>query len=109
MTAPPEQIAARAYQRFIERGCEHGHDVEDWLAAEGELATYEVVLLASGASMIEVLRELRALTGMGLREIKDAIDAGPLTIARSAPLADAEAIRDRMQAWGASIEVRRAP
>ena len=32
-----EQIQARAYEFFVERGCEHGHDVEDWLAAESEL------------------------------------------------------------------------
>lgn len=31
---PREMIAALAYRRFVERGCEHGHDVEDWLAAE---------------------------------------------------------------------------
>ncbi len=32
-----EQIAARAYEHFVGRGCQHGHDVEDWLAAEREL------------------------------------------------------------------------
>jgi hypothetical protein len=32
-----DAIAARAYERFAARGCEHGHDVEDWLAAEAEL------------------------------------------------------------------------
>jgi hypothetical protein len=37
-TAPSlEDIAARAHERFVERGGEHGHDVEDWLAAEAEL------------------------------------------------------------------------
>ncbi|HEX4451213.1 MAG TPA: DUF2934 domain-containing protein [Kofleriaceae bacterium] len=32
-----ERVAARAYERFAERGFEHGHDVEDWLAAEAEI------------------------------------------------------------------------
>jgi hypothetical protein len=35
--SPTQEIAARAYQRFVERGGAHGHDVEDWLAAEAEL------------------------------------------------------------------------
>ena len=34
---PKTQIAARAYERFLERGGEHGHDLEDWLSAEREL------------------------------------------------------------------------
>src|SRR5437867_3667885 len=106
MGATFDQVAARAYQRFVERGCEHGHDVEDWLTAEHELATYEVVLLDPGAGIIEVLRELRELTGLGLREIKDSIEAGPLTIRRAAPFAEAETIRQRMQTWGAQVEVR---
>src|SRR5262249_28846889 len=67
MAATLDQIAARAYQRFVERGCEHGHDVEDWMAAERELARYEIVLEAPGSNLIEVLRELRDVTGMELR------------------------------------------
>ena len=35
--ATPEDIARRAYELFLARGCEHGHDVEDWLQAEREL------------------------------------------------------------------------
>ena len=34
---PREQIAVRAYERFVARGCQHGYDVEDWLGAEAEL------------------------------------------------------------------------
>jgi hypothetical protein len=37
MTPTEEMIAARAYERYVQRGREDGHDVEDWLAAEGEL------------------------------------------------------------------------
>jgi hypothetical protein len=37
-----DRIAARAYERYVERGCQHGHDVEDWLAAEADLAAERV-------------------------------------------------------------------
>jgi large subunit ribosomal protein L7/L12 len=100
-----DQIAARAYQRFVERGCEHGHDVEDWIAAERELARYQIVLDAPGSNLIEVLRELRDVTGMELRELKDRIDAGRFMVRRAATSGEAEAIRERMQALGAQLTI----
>jgi len=105
MAATLDQIAARAYQRFVERGCEHGHDVEDWVAAERELLRYQIVLRAPGSNLIEVLRELRDVTGMELRELKDRIDAGRFTVRRAAPSDEAEAIRERLQALGAELTV----
>jgi large subunit ribosomal protein L7/L12 len=106
MGATFEQTAERAYQRFVDRGRAHGHDVEDWVAAERDLATYDLVLLTPGAGIIEVLRELRDVTGIGLRELKDLIEAGPLTILQARPLAEAEALGERMRAWGARVVVR---
>ncbi len=74
-----EQIAARAYERFLERGHQHGHDVEDWLAAKEELERsrqrYDVQLRDAGARVIEVVRTIRDLTGMDLRDIKDIVDS----------------------------------
>jgi len=105
MAANFDQIAARAYQRFVARGCEHGHDVEDWLASERELLRYQIVLEKPGSNLIEVLRELRDLTGMELRELKDRIDAGRLTLRRAAAFEEAEAIRERMQTLGAQLTV----
>lgn len=105
MAATLDQISARAYQRFVERGCEHGHDVEDWIAAERELARYQIVLESPGSNLIEVLRELRDVTGMELRELKDRIDAGRLMLRRAAPIDEAEAIRERLQAVGADLDI----
>ena len=98
-------IAARAYERFLARGGEHGHDVEDWLASERELATYEVVLVSPGESLIELLRELRDVTDLTLRELKDAIERGPLVIRRDARFEEAEQIRLRLQGVGARLLV----
>ena len=44
-----EAIATRAYERFLARGCEHGHDVEDWLAAERELVARQQSNAAASA------------------------------------------------------------
>ena len=41
-----DEIAARAYQLFLERGCQHGHDVDDWLQAEYEMMRLPVRVLA---------------------------------------------------------------
>jgi ribosomal protein L7/L12 len=106
MAATLDQIAARAYQRFLARGGEHGHDVDDWVASERELATYEVVLLSPGGSMIELLRELRDVTGLELRELKDRIERGPLVIRRQAHIDEAEAILERLHAIGAELALR---
>src|SRR5689334_12843601 len=106
MAATLDQIAARAYQRFLARGGEHGHDVEDWMAAERELASYEVVLLSPGDSLIELLRELRDMTDLSLLELKDAIERGPLLIRRDARFDEVEQLRVRLQAVGAQVSVR---
>ncbi len=60
-----EQIAARAYQIYLERGCQHGHDVDDWLQAEYELLQLPVDKVAKmkisrtrrvRASLVQVVR-----------------------------------------------------
>jgi ribosomal protein L7/L12 len=104
-----EQIAARAYQRFLERGGEHGHDVEDWLAAKEELERggqrYDVRLLAGGPRVIEVVRTIRDLTSMPLREVEDIVDTPPATLRLDASAADAEMLKARLEALGARIEI----
>jgi ribosomal protein L7/L12 len=108
-----DQIAARAYERFLARGGEHGHDVEDWLAAEAEImpspgqeAAYEVVLKDAGKGIIEVVRQIRELTGMGLPEIQSMVDALPRTIKRVGSLRDADAIKKPLERLGARVDVR---
>lgn len=106
MGTTPEQIATRAYERFLERGGKHGHDLEDWLAAKEELRSrerYEVHLVDPGARVIEVVRTIRGLTGMGLREAEDLVHAPPGTLARDASAADAEVLRARLEAVGARV------
>ena len=63
-----ERIALRAYERFLARGGEHGHDVEDWLAAEAELKEYDVILVEPGTREIELVRTIRDITGMSIAQ-----------------------------------------
>jgi ribosomal protein L7/L12 len=109
-TITPEQIAARAYQRFVERGGEHGHDVEDWNAASEELERaarrYDVRLVDAGARVIEVVRLIRELTGMELRAVKLLVDGVPGLLRHDLSRADGEALAARLAELGARVELQ---
>jgi ribosomal protein L7/L12 len=109
MEITKEQIALRAYERFVARGGEHGHDLEDWIAAEADLRAsmrFDVVLLAPGAKEIEVMRTIRDLTNLPLRAIKTAMESAPRTIKRAATQRTAEMLRSRLEKLGARVDVR---
>jgi len=103
-----DQIAARAHERYLARGGAHGHDVEDWLAAEAELTRTpcDVVLADSGPNTIELVRALRDLTGLGLAEIRTLIDALPCRIQRVESVAAAERFRATLEPLGARVELQ---
>lgn len=109
MQTPDERIAALAYERFLARGCEHGHDVEDWFAAEAELAreVYEVVLVEPGPNTIELLRTLREVSGRGLAELRIAIETTPFVLLRGT-LGDAHRVRAAVESLAGRIELRPA-
>ncbi len=113
MTITDEQIAARAFERFLARGGQHGHDVDDWLAAKAELERalerVDVVLAATGAHVIEVVRLLRDVTGRDLREIKSAVDEPGSIVASALTRADADKLRRRLEALGAEVTIRSSP
>jgi ribosomal protein L7/L12 len=103
-----DRIAVRAYERFLTRGGEHGHDVEDWLAAETELTRTpcDVVLATSGPNTIELVRALRDLTGLGLPEIRTLIEALPRRIQRAESVAAADRFRAALEPLGARVEIQ---
>jgi ribosomal protein L7/L12 len=103
------QIAARAYERFLERGAAHGSDVEDWLAAEADIrngGAFDVVLHEPGSRTIEVMRDIRDFTGLSLQEIQFVIDARPQPLKRVASLHEGGHIVRRLEALGARVELR---
>jgi large subunit ribosomal protein L7/L12 len=75
-------------------------------AIESAPATASVILDDGGAQKVLVIKEVRAVTGLGLKEAKDLVDAAPSTVKSGIPLAEAKAIRDRLVAAGAKVSIR---
>lgn len=73
-------------------------------AAE-EKSSFDVVLTAAGGNKIAVIKEVRAITGLGLKEAKDLVDNGG-TIKEAAPKDEANAIKEKLVAAGAEVEVK---
>ena len=78
-------------------------------AAEGgaeEASEVSVVLASAGANKIAVLKEVRAITGLGLKEAKDLVDGAPKTVKEGAYKEEAEAIKAKLEAAGAKVELK---
>jgi large subunit ribosomal protein L7/L12 len=75
-------------------------------AAEEEKDEFDVVLLAAGDKKINVIKEVRALTSLGLKEAKDLVDGAPSPILEKASKEDAEKAKTQLEAAGASIELK---
>ena len=74
-------------------------------AAE-EKTEFDVIILDSGDKKINVIKEIRAITGLGLKEAKDAAEQTPSTIKEGISKADAEAFKAQLEAAGAKVEVK---
>ncbi len=74
-------------------------------AAE-EASEVTVVLASAGANKIAVLKEVRAITGLGLKEAKDLVDGAPKPIKENVKKEDAEAIKKQLEAAGATVEIK---
>jgi large subunit ribosomal protein L7/L12 len=72
--------------------------------AEEEKTEFDVVLKDAGAKKIEVIKEVRAITGLGLKEAKDLVEAGG-KVKEGASKADAEAIKKKLEEAGAKVEL----
>ncbi|OGX32410.1 MAG: 50S ribosomal protein L7/L12 [Omnitrophica WOR_2 bacterium RIFCSPLOWO2_12_FULL_46_30] len=76
-------------------------------AAQSEEKTaFAVVLVASGANKISVIKEVRAMTNLGLKEAKDLVDAAPKTIKEGVSKAEAEEMKKKLEAAGATVELK---
>lgn len=75
-------------------------------AAEEEKDEFEVVLVAAGDNKINVIKEIRAITQLGLKEAKDLVDGAPKTVKESAPKAEAEEIKKKLEDAGAKVELK---
>jgi large subunit ribosomal protein L7/L12 len=75
-------------------------------AAEDEKDEFDVVLTAAGDKKINVIKEVRALTSLGLKEAKDLVDNAPKPILEKASKDDAEKAKAQLEAAGATIELK---
>ena len=74
-------------------------------AAE-EKSTFDVVLAEVGANKIQVIKELRAVTTLGLKEAKDLVDTAPKPIKNGASKEEANSIKQKLEAVGAKVELK---
>ena len=75
-------------------------------AAAEEKDEFEVVLVAAGDNKINVIKEIRAITQLGLKEAKDLVDGAPKTVKEGATKAEAEEIKAKLEAAGAKVELK---
>ena len=75
-------------------------------AAAEEKDEFDVILAEAGANKINVIKEIRAITQLGLKEAKDLVDGAPKTVKEAAPKAEAEEIKAKLEAAGAKVELK---
>jgi large subunit ribosomal protein L7/L12 len=71
-----------------------------------EKTEFTVVLLAAGDNKIGAIKEVRAITGLGLKEAKDLVEGAPKPVKEGASKADAEEIKKKLEAAGAKVEIK---
>ena len=71
-----------------------------------EQTEFTVVLVAAGAQKINVIKEVRTITGLGLKEAKDLVEAGGASVKEGVDKAEAEEIKGKLEAAGAEVELK---
>ena len=71
-----------------------------------EKTEFTVMLNAAGEKKIEVIKEVRAITGLGLKEAKDLVEGAPKAVKEGINKADAEAMKKKLEAAGAKVELK---
>ncbi|GAB4274732.1 MAG: 50S ribosomal protein L7/L12 [Pararhodobacter sp.] len=74
-------------------------------AAE-EKTEFDVILVDAGANKINVIKEVRSITGLGLKEAKELVEAGGKAVKEQAPKAEAEEIKKKLEEAGAKVELK---
>ena len=75
-------------------------------AAAEEKTEFNVVLLEAGANKIGAIKEVRAITGLGLKEAKDLVEGAPKPVKEGVNKAEAEEIKKKLEAAGAKVELK---
>jgi large subunit ribosomal protein L7/L12 len=75
-------------------------------AAAEEKTDFNLVLTEAGANKVSVIKAVREITGLGLKEAKDLVDGAPKTVKEAMPKADAEAAKKKLEEAGAKAELK---
>ncbi len=75
-------------------------------AAAEEKTDFDVVMTSFGDQKINVIKEVRAITGLGLKEAKDLVESAPKAIKEGVPKAEGDEIKEKLEAAGATIELK---
>jgi large subunit ribosomal protein L7/L12 len=73
---------------------------------EEEQTAFDVILLAAGDKKIQVIKEVRAITGLGLKEAKDVVDGAPQAVKSGVPKDEADKVKAQLEEAGASVEIK---
>ena len=73
---------------------------------EEEKTEFDVILVDAGANKINVIKEVRAITGLGLKEAKDLVDAAPKAVKEGVTKEEADAAKAKLEEVGAKVEVK---
>ena len=75
-------------------------------AAAAEKTEFDVVLTSGGDNKINVIKEVRSITGLGLKEAKDLVEGAPKTVKEGVAKKDAEEMKKKLEAAGAKVELK---
>lgn len=75
-------------------------------AAEEEKTTFDVILALAGDKKIQVIKEVRNITALGLKEAKDLVDSAPKLVKENVPKEEAEKIKAQLEEAGATVELK---
>ena len=75
-------------------------------AAAEEKTEFDVILVEAGSEKIKVIKEVRGITGLGLKEAKELVEAGGKPVKEAAPKAEAEEIKKKLEDVGAKVELK---
>lgn len=75
-------------------------------AAAEEKDSFTVVLAAAGDQKINVIKEVRSITGLGLKEAKEIVESAPKDLKEDVPTAEANEIKEKLEAAGATVELK---
>jgi large subunit ribosomal protein L7/L12 len=78
----------------------------DGAAAEEEQTAFDVIITAAGDKKIQVIKVVRAVTGLGLKEAKDLVDGAPNAVKEGAAKEEADSIKAQLEEAGASVELK---